>query len=239
MVMGCSVTHDTQRIQTPDVERQTWRDEQSTLEQITGTHSRTDVPQDAQDDGLNAKGDYTDNNVTADDNDTRQSLDEGSDAHEYISNYYDSCNIKNPKKVRLLSKHKYPLESVNYFKVIDDYVFISTMEYNHWFSLDNTAEKTNTLRGYWGIANDKYIYSHIDDFWIYDYRNNRYVWKNKFKGYYDEGITPNYTMMKVLHQIIYILHMNQKMTTGIFIIWTNVNLMASSYGQKNCLNFSQ
>ena len=191
MLMGCSVTHDIQKIQSPDVERQAGRDEQSTLDKIAKTHSG-DVLQDAQNRGNNTKDDHTATDAEADDGDARQSLEEESDEREYISNYYDSCNLKNPKKVRLLSKHQYALSTVHQFKVINNYVFVSSKEYNHWFLLDDTTDKMNILRGYWGIANDKYIYSHIDDFWIYDYKNNKYVWKNKFKGYYDEGITSKY-----------------------------------------------
>lgn len=192
MFMGCSPLHDTQKRHVPEIERDAEQGEPSTPEQITETHSRIDILQDAQDDGLNPKEDHTGNNAESDDDDLE-------DENEYISNYNKSCNIKNPKKVRLLSKHKYPLERVRKFKVIENYVFVSTMEYINWFSLDDTTEKINTLRGYWGIANDKYIYAHIDEFWIYDYKLKDYVWINKFKGYCNLQIDNNH--LYVTHEM--------------------------------------
>ena len=107
-----------------------------------------------------------------------------------MDNYF-VCTINNPKDVNLVSKHKYYVDSLYRSKIINNYVFLSSMEYTNWFSLDDLTENTNILRGYWGWATDRYINGDIEDFWVYDYKNHDYIWRYKYDGWYDVGIKKN------------------------------------------------
>ncbi|MBQ9818492.1 MAG: PQQ-binding-like beta-propeller repeat protein [Proteobacteria bacterium] len=183
MFMGCTA-NGSQNMHYPMPDNNSVVIQESPLEDDTETNSLVPVSENLQDDELNSNGEHTGDNTDTGDSNICNHLNEESMGDEYISNHYYSCSIKKPSKVRLISKHKYNQASLYRSKVINNQVFMSSMEYNNWFSLDDLTEETNVLRGYWGIADDKYIYSHIGDFWIYDHQNNTYIWRKKFKGYY-------------------------------------------------------
>ena len=174
--------------------------QESPLEDNTETNSLVHISSKPQDDDLTPNVEHTSDKMDADDDDTSNHINEESMDNEYISNHYYSCNIKKQSKVKLISKHKYNQASLHRSKVIDNRVFMSSMEYNNWFSLDDLSEETNILRGYWGIATNEYIYSHIgDDNWAYDYRNDQYIWKENFKGWSDVGIDTKH--LYIVHEL--------------------------------------
>ena len=117
---------------------------------------------------------------------------------ESLLEHFFACTIKNPKDVKLISKHKYYVDSLYRSKIINNQVFLSSMEYTNWFSLDDLTENTNILRGYWGWATDKYIFGEIEDFWVYDYKNKAYAWRYKYKGWFDVQIKNN--EMYIVHE---------------------------------------
>ncbi|MBQ9817327.1 MAG: PQQ-binding-like beta-propeller repeat protein [Proteobacteria bacterium] len=198
MIMGCS--NGSQEIHYPTVQNSAEIVVESPSHDITKSKPTVNVFTKLQDEKTKQNGEHTVDNFDTDGVDTRTSFIEESMEGEYISDQYYSCSIKNPTNVKFISKHKYNQASLHRSKVIDNRVFMSSMEYNNWFSLDDLSEETNILRGYWGIATNEYIYSHIgDDNWAYDYRNDQYIWKEKFKGWSDVGIDTKY--LYIVHEL--------------------------------------